>query len=108
MVLGVWPKEVRGEDWNLNNRLDPNENDGDASFPDDNADGVLDYGIAGMFTARTRPFPRTLGGEDRLSGLAGGDTLRITHWPVDDGIAFRVENQEGVVVLDDGRLGGAA
>jgi len=37
-----------------------------------------------------------------------GDTLRITHWPVDDGIAFRVENQEGVVVLDDGRLGGAA
>jgi general secretion pathway protein K len=66
MVLGVWPKEVRGEDWNLNNRLDPNENDGDASFPDDNADGVLDYGIAGMFTARTRPFPRTLGGEDRL------------------------------------------
>lgn len=37
-----------------------------------------------------------------------GDTLRITHWPVDDGVAFRVENQEGVVVLDDGRLGGAA
>ncbi len=66
MVLGVWPKEVRGEDWNLNNRLDPNENDGEASFPDDNADGVLDYGIAGMFTARTRPFPLTLGGEERL------------------------------------------
>ena len=66
MVLGAWPKDVRGEDWNLNNRLDPNENDGDASFPDDNADGVLDYGLAGMFTARTRPVPRTLGGEDRL------------------------------------------
>jgi general secretion pathway protein K len=66
MVLGVWPKEVRGEDWNLNNRLDPNENDGDASFPDDNADGVLDYGLAGLFTARTRPYPQTLAGEDRL------------------------------------------
>ncbi|MFM1883350.1 MAG: hypothetical protein RJA05_1759 [Planctomycetota bacterium] len=66
MVLGVWPKEVRGEDWNLNNRLDPNENDGDASFPDDNADGVLDYGLAGLFTARTRPYPQTMAGEDRL------------------------------------------
>jgi general secretion pathway protein K len=66
MVLGVWPKEVRGEDWNLNNRLDPNENDGDVSFPDDNADGVLDYGLAGLFTARTRPYPQTMAGEDRL------------------------------------------
>jgi general secretion pathway protein K len=66
MVLGVWPKEVRGEDWNLNNRLDPNENDGEASFPDDNADGVLDYGLAGLFTARTRPYPQTMAGEDRL------------------------------------------
>jgi len=37
-----------------------------------------------------------------------GDTLRISHWPVDDDIGFRVENQEGVVVIDAGRIGGAA
>lgn len=66
MVLGAWPKDVRGEDWNLNNRLDPNENDGDASFPDDNADGILDYGLAGLFTARTRPVAKTLAGDDRV------------------------------------------
>lgn len=34
-----------------------------------------------------------------------GDTLRVTHWPVDDGVAFRVENQEGVVIVTDGHVG---
>jgi acyl dehydratase len=37
-----------------------------------------------------------------------GDTLRISHWGIDDDIGFRVENQEGVVVIDAGRLGGTA
>jgi hypothetical protein len=35
-----------------------------------------------------------------------GDTLRVTHWSVEDGVAFRVENQEAVVIIDDGHLGG--
>jgi len=44
LVIGVKPEWVRGEDWNLNGVLDPNENDGDASWPPDNRDGILDAG----------------------------------------------------------------
>lgn len=51
MVAGVDPYYVRGEDWNLNGILDPNENDGSASLPDDNADGVLDAGWSAIITA---------------------------------------------------------
>ncbi len=39
-----------GEDANQNGRLDPNENDGDESFPTDNRDGRLDHGMAQYLT----------------------------------------------------------
>jgi DNA uptake protein ComE-like DNA-binding protein len=51
LVAGVDQEDVRGEDWNLNGVLDPNENDGDLSWPPDNADGVLDAGWSGVLTA---------------------------------------------------------
>lgn len=51
LVLGVSPEYLRGEDWNLNGLLDPNENDGDASFPPDNPDGQLNAGWSRYFTA---------------------------------------------------------
>ncbi|MGD9689247.1 MAG: helix-hairpin-helix domain-containing protein [Phycisphaerales bacterium] len=51
LVIGVVPELLRGEDWNLNGLLDPNENDGDASFPRDNADGILDAGWSALLTA---------------------------------------------------------
>ena len=66
LVAGIWPERLRGEDWNLNGRLDPNEDDGDASFPDDNADGVLDGGWATVLTASSRSSGRTASGEPRL------------------------------------------
>jgi len=66
LVAGIWPERLRGEDWNLNGRLDPNEDDGDASFPDDNADGVLDGGWAAVLTASSRSSGRTASGEPRL------------------------------------------
>lgn len=50
LVAGVDPRDVRGEDWNLNGLLDPNENDGSATWPNDNADGILDMGWAGVLT----------------------------------------------------------
>jgi DNA uptake protein ComE-like DNA-binding protein len=58
LVKGVDPLDLRGEDWNLNGRLDPGENDGDLSWPPDNADGKLDAGWSGVITADsvTRPF----------------------------------------------------
>lgn len=51
LVSGVLPEFVRGEDWNLNGRLDPNEDDGDVSYPPDNADGKLDAEWSGILTA---------------------------------------------------------
>ncbi|MDP1662184.1 MAG: type II secretion system protein GspK, partial [Phycisphaerales bacterium] len=51
LIRGVLPEFVRGEDWNLNGVLDPNENDGDLSWPPDNADGVLNAGWSQYVTA---------------------------------------------------------
>lgn len=53
LVAGVWPRYLRNEDWNLNNRLDPNENDGGAMFPPDQRDNHLDAGWSQYLTAYT-------------------------------------------------------
>ncbi|MBK9189736.1 MAG: general secretion pathway protein GspK [Phycisphaerales bacterium] len=50
LVTGTWPEDVRGEDWNLNGILDPNEDDGNASWPPDNADGILQGGWSAILT----------------------------------------------------------
>ncbi|MDP7400482.1 MAG: type II secretion system protein GspK, partial [Phycisphaerales bacterium] len=50
LVAGMWPDYVRGEDWDLDGRLDPNENDGNKSPPEDDADGWLDGAWAGWLT----------------------------------------------------------
>jgi DNA uptake protein ComE-like DNA-binding protein len=51
LIIGVNPEYVRGEDWNLNGLLDPNEDDGNLSWPNDNADGKLDAGWSQYLTA---------------------------------------------------------
>jgi len=48
-LLALW-----GEDANGNGILDANENDGDKSWPDDDADGRLDPGLAEYLTVWTR------------------------------------------------------
>lgn len=53
-VQGVLPEFFYGEDANNNGRLDPNENDGDASLPLDNGDGILDLGWKDYLTASSR------------------------------------------------------
>jgi len=50
LITGTWPEDVRGEDWNLNGVLDPNEDDGNASWPPDNADGILQGGWSAILT----------------------------------------------------------
>jgi len=54
MVKGFNAQIVYGEDANLNGLLDPNEDDGDESFPPDDRDGHLDAGLrsaASVFTS---------------------------------------------------------
>ncbi len=49
-VHGVEPMLFFGEDANHNGQLDPNEDDGDAFWPPDNADGRLQLGLVDLLT----------------------------------------------------------
>ncbi len=66
LVRGADPTAVRGEDWNLNGRLDANENDGDVSWPSDNADGVLDAGWSAFLTTESIDAGLSLSGQERI------------------------------------------
>ena len=84
LVAGCWPKYLRGEDWNLNGRLDPNEDDGPRSFPDDKPDGRLDAGWSQYLTAVSRQSPVSLSGNEKFRlGAADPETL-IKATGVDD------------------------
>ncbi len=74
LVAGVDPRDVRGEDWNLNGLLDPNEDDGDASWPPDNADGQLDRGWSGILTADSVDGGMGASGEARLDLTTASDS----------------------------------
>jgi len=50
LIRGVFEADLMGEDTNSNGILDPNEDDGAASIPIDDADGVLDLGLRDLFT----------------------------------------------------------
>jgi len=67
LVAGAFPKLVRGEDQNLNGRLDPGENDGASSEPPDDADGFLDAGWSAALTARSAGSLIGVSGEDRMN-----------------------------------------
>jgi DNA uptake protein ComE-like DNA-binding protein len=67
LLQGVDSWFVRGEDWNLNGILDPNENDGNASDPPDNADGILDAGWSGIVTADSLDGGWAASGQARLN-----------------------------------------
>lgn len=77
LVAGAWPENVRGEDWNLNGRLDPNEDDGPRSFPNDKPDGKLDGGWSQYLTAFSKQSPVSTSGEDKLP-LKGSDEEGLT------------------------------
>lgn len=67
LVAGAFPKYVRGEDQNLNGRLDPNENDGALSEPPDDTDGFLDSGWSGALTARSSGSLLSASGLERVN-----------------------------------------
>ena len=66
LVLGAFPQNVRGEDANLNGRLDPNENDRSESEPADDGDGLLDAGWSGFVTARSHSLQMGASGSAKL------------------------------------------
>jgi hypothetical protein len=66
LILNVDAQLLRGEDWNLNGRLDENENDGDLTWPPDNADDVLDAGWSEFITAASIDEGLAFSGQERL------------------------------------------
>lgn len=66
LISGSDAELVRGEDWNLNGILDPNEDDGDVSWPPDNQDGILDSGWSEHMTAYSVDGGYSMSGEPRL------------------------------------------
>ena len=66
-VWGVTAEILYGEDANLNGRLEPNENDGDASWPPDNRDGKLDPGLWPLVTVVSMDKNRTLDDKARIN-----------------------------------------
>jgi hypothetical protein len=77
LVAGAWPEYVRGEDWNLNNRLDGNEDDGENATPEDDADGRLDTGWAGYLTARSTQSPLGRSGFPKILLTADTDPAEL-------------------------------
>lgn len=67
LVRGVTAELLYGEDFNRNGMLDPNENDGDASWPPDNADGVLQLGWSAYLTVYGREKNTRWDGSERLN-----------------------------------------
>ncbi|MFW6154991.1 MAG: hypothetical protein ACOC95_07240 [Planctomycetota bacterium] len=75
LVRGFDASLVYGEDANHNGLLEPNENDGDTTFPPDNADGFLDRGLAGLATTVTREPDVANDGSPRLNLNGDPETL---------------------------------
>ena len=88
-VRGVTKEVLYGEDTNLNGRLDPNENDGDDTYPPDDRDGRLDPGIYAFVTVVTSDRNTDIEGQPRVNvnsasqqelqdaGLEGGEIQTI-------------------------------
>ena len=66
-VPGMTPDLLYGEDANRNGLLDLSEDDGDETAPPDNADGVLDRGLAAYFTVASREATTTPDGQPRVN-----------------------------------------
>ncbi|MFO0835066.1 MAG: type II secretion system protein GspK [Phycisphaerales bacterium] len=103
LISGVTPEIVRGEDWNLNGRLDPNENDGNASWPWDNADGKLDAGWSAILTASSVDGGMAESGEERLNlAIATADEvtqrINVTSTQADAIVAYGASS--GAVMSD--------
>ncbi len=76
LVKGFNALIVFGEDANRNGLLDPNEDDGDESFPPDDADGVLNAGLSRVATAFTTE--KSSGSQLNLNGDL--QSLRNAAW----------------------------
>jgi type II secretory pathway component PulK len=74
LVYGAHLDILYGEDSNLNGVLDPNENDGNVSLPDDNRDGRLDPGLLNYVTVYSRELNVDSAGTHRINVAAADNS----------------------------------
>jgi len=67
LIAGVMPDDIRGEDWDLDFRLDTNENDGGQSLPWDEPNGILEGGWAMKLTVFSVDGGATESGQPRIN-----------------------------------------
>lgn len=67
LVTGATREILYGEDANMNGVLDPNEDDGGTSLPEDNADGKLDPGLLEYFTVFSKEPAANSDGTQRIN-----------------------------------------
>lgn len=104
LVSGVIQEFVRGEDWNLNGRLDPNEDDGNVTLPMDSADGVLNAEWSGILTALSTDDVLSASGQERIELVSAdaGSVARATGMDLDqaDVIVKYVQANEAATMAD--------
>ncbi len=76
LVYGMTKELLYGEDTNLNGILDPNEDDGDESLPDDNKNGLLDSGLLEYATVYSSEPNKQSDGSERINVRSGGEKLQ--------------------------------
>ncbi|MEQ1842515.1 MAG: hypothetical protein ABL994_19110, partial [Verrucomicrobiales bacterium] len=81
LVRGFTPLLVYGEDWNMNHRLDSNEDDGDRTPPLDNGDGRLDGGIRSLFTTTSYDTQLDSAGHPRIQINQSGNVFPSVELP---------------------------
>ena len=94
-----------GEDRNRNGLLDPGEDDGDGSFPPDDADGFLDRGLVDYLTVFSRELNRTVDERERLNWeQASADDVRDRLGAASPAVRESLANRAGLPVQSLGQL----
>lgn len=97
LIAGIEPDDIRGEDWNQNALLDPEEDDGDETLPWDNESGSLDGGWSRMLTVRSVSDGATESGMPRIWLLATDADELIERFEL-LGLDFPPEKAEAVML----------
>lgn len=101
LVRGFTAWVVYGEDYNQNGLLDPNEDDGDESFPLDDADGVLFRGVAADLTVWSQDMDTTQDRRPRVNlNLQDLEDLRekLEEADIDNGLINYIMDVRGAGV----------
>lgn len=93
LIRGIGFDDFYGEDANNNGILNPNENDGDATWPDDNADRELDRGLAAYTSVYS--YERNINslGTERINLKSTNDATLMSQFNMTQSLAKKVREK---------------